>query len=98
MSGEFLPSQPSVSSMGVDSLRARRRPFPTGQISQVIDGRVISSWRTPRTTVILFVRQIVSGDRAQVEIGGSLFQSRPPTGAIPPQRDLTQRSKAISDV
>jgi hypothetical protein len=39
--GESPPSQPSVSSIGVDSLRARRRPCPTRQISQVIDGRAI---------------------------------------------------------
>ena len=77
MSSESLPSQPSVSSMGVGRASEHAEdPFPTGQISQVIDGRVISSWRTPRTTVILFVRQIVSGNRAQVEIGGSLYQQR----------------------
>ena len=40
--GESLPSQPSVSSMGVDAPRAPKT-FPHRQISQVIDGRVISS-------------------------------------------------------
>ena len=63
---ESLPSQPSVSSMGVDSLRARQRPFPH-------QSSTAGSCHPdePRATAILFVRQIISGNRA-LSIAGRL--------------------------